>query len=680
MGDHALRFLQQSMKHSRIAFGVFDAQSLQPVFANTALKRLVRQLAQPDVASLLRNERALHSALQKCALEGVRASIKSVAGPYRFEFSTVPALPGTAADRPLVQCLVSPELAASPQRGAKPSSKQQAPAPANLSPVEAAPDPDARPATLNGHTSSVTQRALALLNELPLHALLCNATGQVFWSNQAYQLFTAESEHCFHLLSPGWLRKVHPDDQAIVGKTFSSAIHRGKLESFRYRLQDRHGHYQWLLCLGAPLRQRNGQTDAWLVLSVNINRFKVYEELLEDRISHQLAAQGRDRAKLQHAQELAAQAQKMELVSNLAGGVAHDLNNMLFVMGLNADVLGRQIHADSARENLEAIRSSIKKAARLSSQLTSFSGRKPQSLSSIDPKTTIDELSGLLCKAVGAEVDFSVDVAPDVGSILVDKMYFENALINLAINARDAVEGRGQVRLRAFNELREHDGDLHQFVVFEVSDNGAGMSEDIKRKIFEPFFTTKAPGKGTGLGLPMVKLFVDNSGGFTDIRSQSGKGTTVSLYFPLSQITTAEVHATEAPYQLGSELVLVIEDNAEVRETVASTLNMLGYNIVTALNPEHAWKLLQQGLKADLIISDLKMPGQMTILDFLQLLEQAQMDIPLIFATGYTADELVREQRVLNKHTVLFKPFSMQELSHKVRHVLGELSPESEGE
>ena len=216
--------------------------------------------------------------------------------------------------------------------------------------------------------------------------------------------------------------------------------------------------------------------------------------------------------------------------------------------------------------------------------------------------------------------------------------------------------------------------------MFEVSDNGAGMSEDIKRKIFEPFFTTKAPGKGTGLGLPMVKLFVDNSGGFTDIRSQSGKGTTVSLYFPLSQITTAEVHATEAPYQLGSELVLVIEDNAEVRETVASTLNMLGYNIVTALNPEHAWKLLQQGLKADLIISDLKMPGQMTILDFLQLLEQAQLDIPLIFATGYTADELVREQRVLNKHTVLFKPFSMQELSHKVRHVLGELSPESEGE
>ena len=641
--DGSVSLLQQSMWHSRTAFGLVDADTQALVWANPAFEQWLSEQPLPQERAPFAGDDELQAALLAC-IEGLSMTwAEHQASHHRVEF--VALAPG------LIQCLVTPSASRRQSRPAAPDDASQI---------------------------SVLQSTLDMLDELPLNALLCTSAGQVFWTNKAFKQFSGNHSHSFDFSGDDWMQSMHPDDRLVASKTFSSSMRSGQLEPFRYRAKDWRGSFQWLLCLGAPLKGTDGQVLSWLIVNVNINRFKLYEELLENRIWHQLAAQERDRARLLHAQELAAQAQKMELVSNLAGGVAHDLNNMLFIMGLNADLLRRQLSEPTARENIEAIRSSIRKAARLSSQLTSFSGRKPQSVSSVNPGTALDELRELLLRAVGAEVDFSLSIAPDAGSILVDKMYFENALINLAINARDAVEGRGRVALRIFNRQLVHEGEPREFVVFEVQDNGTGMSEEVQRKVFEPFFTTKAPGKGTGLGLPMVKLFVDNSGGFIDIRSRPREGTTVALHFPHSRVSTAEARATDAPYQLGSESVLVIEDDAEVRETVAHTLNILGYNIVAAVNPEHAWQLLQDGLRIDLIISDIKMPGKMTVIDFLRRLEQQGLDIPVIFATGYSADVLVQENLVEGRHPVMFKPFSLQEMSHQVRSVLGVLSPEQE--
>ena len=316
------------------------------------------------------------------------------------------------------------------------------------------------------------------------------------------------------------------------------------------------------------------------------------------------------------------------------------------------------------------MRESIRKAARLSSQLAGFSGRAPQSLSAVAPCQLLADIEDLLRKAVGAEVDFRIDIAADAGNVMLDKTYLENALINLAINARDAVDGRGSVTIQVKNETVVRDGETAVYVAFHVTDNGSGMSEPVQARIFEPFYTTKALGSGTGLGLPMVKNFVDNSHGFIRVQSYLGQGSTISLYFPVSQEAVQPQQEFVPEVQGGHETVLVVEDEPSVRDAVTSVLSSQGYHVVSAVNPEHAILLMNSGLKMDLIISDVKMPGKLSVTDLIAHVEATAPGLPIIFATGYSAEIVIKEGLIGGRYPVLFKPFSVEELGLKVRAAL----------
>lgn len=508
-----------------------------------------------------------------------------------------------------------------------------------------------------------------IVDYLPLNLWACSLKGEVFWTNRTSDLFTYGKDEFIDLSNTRFVSKIHPDDLLHTTTQYSKAMVDGKPTSFRYRLREHTGQYYWFLFSAAPVMDEQGRVKYWAGSSVNIDALVKVEEQLKAHIERLSAQKERLQSRLRDAHGLLANMQKVDLVAHLAGGVAHDLNNLLFVMGINLGSLRKRVQDQALLENIQSVRDCVKKAARLSSQLSGFSGRMPQNATTFNPAVAFEDLHSLLRQAVGAEVSFSMEVAQDLHNIHVDKTYLENALINLAINARDAVEGRGRITVKIANRSTHFDGQENAYVVFSVEDDGSGMSPEVQERIFEPFFTTKAPGKGTGLGLVMVKTFVENSQGYLEVSSTPNQGTCISIYIPQSGLAPNDTANSEGMIVGGRETVLLVEDNDAVRQTLASFLFELGYEISTSFSHEHAIMMLSSGLKADLVLSDIKMPGKKTALDLIQYIETHDRN-PIIFATGYSAEIAIKEGLIDGRYPVMFKPFSVEELAVKVRSVL----------
>ncbi len=510
----------------------------------------------------------------------------------------------------------------------------------------------------------------AILQNFPCNVFLCHVNGDIFWTNKTSNQFKFGKDDISDEPNTSWINPMHPEDFDYACQEFSTGMAIGQMQSFRFRMRHHTGRYHWFQCLASPMLDAQGRIKYWVACNTDVDKFNQPAHASDAKIKSLEQQLQLLNSRLQRSQQLISHSQKLELVTNLAGGVAHDLNNLLFVMGLNTDLVQRKLQDPVLKDNLKAVRDAVRKASRLSSQLAGFSGRKPESAAAVNPQKFVGEISDFLRNAVGAEVDFSIHVDAASHNILVDKTYLENALINLAINARDAVEGRGTVRLHVGNTQVQQDGSMQEFLAFSMQDNGSGMTEEVQARVFEPFFTTKAPGDGTGLGLPMVKNFVDNSNGLVQVRSSIGVGSTITMLFPPTTQAAVDVTEPEAALEGGSEVVLIVEDDRAVREAVANTLYGLGYKIVSAASPEHAILLLQGGLQIDLVISDIKMPGKLTIMDMIGHIEAHHTGTPIIFATGYSANIAIREGLVEGQYPVLFKPFSIDELAHTVRTVL----------
>ncbi len=637
--------VKQCMQHSATPFGLWDTDKHTLLYSNPALDHFINQHQMASGKFLLSDHAELTEAMRECLRTADAVAKELPQLQARLEFIPVGLQYGEAA---LVQCMITPLTAS----------------------AQSTPEAAAQP---------LQNAAYEILNNLPHNAFLVSPKGEIFWTNKTANLYSYNQPDFVDLSSTRWTAKIHPEDLQLAHEKLSQGLLQGQLEPFHLRLKNHAGQFHWYLCTAVPLHDAEGKLLYWVGINTNVDRYKLKEEELENRLA-QLAAKGDlDKGKLQHAQDLVAQSQKMELVSNLAGGVAHDLNNLLFVMGLNADLLRKQLPTEAMKEKADILRSCIKKSGRLCAQLVSFSGRKPHYVESINPHDVMTELGDLLQKSMGAEVRFALRVAEDVNSISVDKMYFENALLNLAINARDAVNGRGNVSFDISNQQVHHDGELRDYVVCNVIDNGMGMPPEVRLKVFEPFFTTKAPGKGTGLGLPMVKLFMDNTNGFIEIDSTPGKGTTVSLYFPRTEPLGDEVIEPELEDAKGSESVLIIEDDIEVRAAIATSLNELGYHVITSFNLEQALRFFQSGLRVDLIVSDVKMPGNVTAAGFIAQMRAQALDIPIIFTTGYSPEVLAQEGVDECQFPVLFKPFSTHELSQMLRTTLSNATSSDQG-
>jgi PAS domain S-box-containing protein len=389
----------------------------------------------------------------------------------------------------------------------------------------------------------------------------------------------------------------------------------------------------------------------------------------------------RDVTDQRRLQQQLLQSQKMEAVGRLAGGIAHDFNNLLTVITSYSDLLLEDFAKDDPkRDDLEQVRKAADGAAALTRQLLTFSRQQVVEPRVISVNDVVENFQKMLRRVIGEDVELATKLAPDVGLVLADIGHLEQTLMNLAVNARDAMPPPtgGMLTIETANvELdpdyaHEREGAaVRWFVMLAVSDTGCGMDESTKARIFEPFFTTKEPGKGTGLGLATVYGIVKQAGGFIWVYSEPGHGTTFKIYLP--QVGAPAEGVTAAPgvrAPRGTETVLLVEDTAAVRAVTKQVLERQGYTVLEAPNGEAALRLARQHHgRIDLLLTDVVMPG----LSGRQLAEQltrARPDIKVLYSSGYTDDSVVRHGILEARNAYLQKPFAPESLARKVRDVL----------
>ena len=379
------------------------------------------------------------------------------------------------------------------------------------------------------------------------------------------------------------------------------------------------------------------------------------------------------------AEQTARQAQKMEAVGHLTGGVAHDFNNLLQVIGTNLDHVARD--AQDTPKSLERVRNALEavaRGARLTSQLLSFARRQM-----LDPRSTnvgrvVQDMTNLLRRTLGERVEIECVVAGGLWNTFIDPSQIESAILNLAINARDAMPDGGKLTIEVANAfLDDSYAAQHvevmsgQYVMIGVSDTGAGMAPEVAARVFEPFFTTKPEGCGTGLGLSQVYGFVKQSGGHRKIYSEIGHGTTIKLYLPRTRRPEEGVAAVATnPIEGGSERILVVEDDAQVRAAAIDTLGELGYCVFKAENAEQALAILASGAAIDLLFTDVVMPGPISTRELARRAQELQPGIAVLYTSGYTQNAIVHNGRLDDGVHLLSKPYRREELAAKLRTML----------
>ena len=385
---------------------------------------------------------------------------------------------------------------------------------------------------------------------------------------------------------------------------------------------------------------------------------------------------------LERANEQLHQAQKMEAIGQLTGGVAHDFNNVLQVVAGNLQLLAMTLPENAAAQRrLETARFATERGAKLSSQLLAFARRQPLQPAPTDLGRVLRELDDMLRRALGERVQVETVVAGGLWNTLVDPNQLENVILNLAINARDAMEGNGKLTLELGNAmLDDHYAALEpevvagQYVMLGISDTGCGMPPDVLARAFEPFFTTKREGEGTGLGLSMAFGFVKQSSGHIKIYSEVGSGTTIRIYLPRSH--KAEEQAfdmTSGEVVGGSETVLVVEDDLAVQATAVDMLTQLGYRVLRADNGDAAALILNAhahgNQRIDMLFTDVVMPGAMRSPDLARLAKSLHPAISVLYTSGYTRNAIVHGGRLDPGVELISKPYRGEDLARKLRHV-----------
>ncbi|OXI17073.1 ATP-binding protein [Burkholderia sp. AU15512] len=401
-------------------------------------------------------------------------------------------------------------------------------------------------------------------------------------------------------------------------------------------------------------------------------RLRDLTETLEQRVTDAIAERAAIEEQLRHAQ-------KMEAIGNLTGGIAHDFNNVLQVISGNLQILSVELGAHAgAQPRIENANNAVRRGAKLASHLLAFARRQPLAPTTLNPRQLIVDMSEMLHRALGETVRIVPALSPDVGNVLADRHQLENALLNLALNARDAMRGDGTLTIAAYNV---QSGDASgagraptppgEYVTLELADTGTGMTADVLERAFEPFFTTKPDGEGTGLGLSMVFGFVKQSGGHVSIDSTPGQGTTVRLTFPRCH-GAAEEQARMPQHDAvrGHETILVVEDDADVRLTVVDMLAQLGYKVITASSGEAALRVLDSETPIDLLFTDVIMPGPVKGGELGRRAALRKPPLPVLFTSGYTRDEIFHAGRLDPGVMLLGKPYRRDELAARIRSAL----------
>jgi two-component system, cell cycle sensor histidine kinase and response regulator CckA len=380
---------------------------------------------------------------------------------------------------------------------------------------------------------------------------------------------------------------------------------------------------------------------------------------------------------LARTQDQLIHAQKMEAVGRLAGGVAHDFNNLLTVIAGRAALLEDHIGPESAlARHVHLIDKTVTRAERLTKQLLAFSRKQVLQPKLVAPNTLVANMAGMLRRLIGEDVEFITSLAPGVGAVLADPGQLEQVIMNLAVNARDAMPGGGRLTLGTSTAVVDENAASDDippgsYVVLTMTDTGVGMDEEVRVRLFEPFFTTKGPGKGTGLGLSMVYGIVKQSGGHILVDSVPGHGARFAIYLPRAGDATEIVEAESAPAAPhGSETILLVEDELEVRELVQEVLQGQGYTVIAARDGHEALRLADRHRDAiALAITDVVMP-QMNGRELAERLGRLCPSTKILYMSGY-ADAPIVQHGVLEPGVAfLQKPFAPAAVAWKVHEVL----------
>lgn len=473
--------------------------------------------------------------------------------------------------------------------------------------------------------------------------------------------------------------RIHPDDLPWVQERVTHAMRTGEPYNAEYRVQRADGQYLWVLASGACEFDEQGKPFRFPGVLIDIHERKNAEESLlkfTRNLEHRVAAEVDARLA---AEEQLRQSQKLEAIGGLTGGVAHDFNNLLQVIAGNLHLLARhEPNNANVQRRVGASLAAVERGAKLSSQLLAFARRQPLSPAVCNPQQIFEGVGELLQRALGETIQIDVQLPPQPWHINVDRNQLENAILNLAINARDAMRGEGVIGLNADNvrldsEFCAGKGIVAgEYVRVAVSDTGVGIAPQMLEQVFEPFFTTKADGQGTGLGLSMVFGFVKQSGGHVEIDSNLGEGTRVQLYFPRSLRPVREESVSVGERKGGGhETILVVEDNDAVRASAVELLREEGYRVMTAGNGDVAMQMLLEGIEIDLIFTDVVMPGLIKSSDLAAWAKVQTPPVPVLFTSGHTRDIISRDHQLSPDTHLLGKPYSPQALLQMICEVLG---------
>jgi signal transduction histidine kinase/CheY-like chemotaxis protein len=403
---------------------------------------------------------------------------------------------------------------------------------------------------------------------------------------------------------------------------------------------------------------------------------RVLNNTLEQRVHDEVSARSK-------VEEQLRQVQKMEAVGQLAGGIAHDFNNMLAVIMGGLDLLKRKLARGETdvERFIEGAIDGAQRAATLTQRLLAFSRQQPLSPEPLIINKLVAGMSELLDRTLGEQVKVETVLAAGLWQVKADPAQLENAILNLAVNARDAMPGGGRLTIETQNAFvddayaQQYAIEAGQYVLIAVADTGVGMAPEVIAKAFDPFFTTKGAGKGTGLGLSQVYGFVRQSGGHVRIYSEPGVGTSVKIYLPRlygeAAATEQAKRLTTVHRGLRSEIILVVEDEERVRALSVEALRELGYGVVEASDPSQALRMLDEGQQVTLLFTDVVMP-EMSGRQLADRARRKRPDLKVLYTTGYTRNAIVHNGMLDPGTNLLTKPFSIEELAGKIRKILDE--------
>jgi PAS domain S-box-containing protein len=501
------------------------------------------------------------------------------------------------------------------------------------------------------------------------------ATDHILW-NEAVQTLFGYASGEVESSATWWRSRIHPLDRAAVvqGKM---AVVAGRTDSWTadYRFERRDGTFADILDRGTVLRDSNGQAVRMVGAMHDLTRHKQAEATLRqlnETLEHRVVEQVTTRLKTEDALR---QSQKLEAIGQLTGGVAHDFNNLLTVIRGAAQMLCRQALSDERRQRfVGAIVETADRAAKLTSQLLAFSRRQALKPEVFDVARRIDAIADMLHTVVGPLVEVVINTQCEACYVEADPSQFETALVNLTVNARDAMDGSGRLTLsvepqRTIPGIRGHVGVEGDFVAVRVTDTGAGIVADNLAQIFEPFFTTKELGKGTGLGLSQVYGFAKQSGGEVEVVSAPGQGATFTVYLPRVPAALAEaaLESAASDEARGHGHVLVVEDNEQVGQFSTELLAELGFQTTWVPNAEVALQLLRDHRdRYAVVFSDVMMPG-MNGIELGKEIRSRHPGLPVVLASGYSH---VIAQEGSHGFQLLQKPYSIEDLARVLRNAI----------